>query len=101
MVGESLSRSILRSPIIVMLVLGCLSSISQIAIWRLLMKVSLGVLGLRYTIMLVCVGLFFCLFSCIWSMIDDAGGMVMSWMNEMCMLFLQYTVMSFLCAGGE
>ena len=40
LVGESLSRSILRSPIIVMLFLGCLSSISQIAICRLLMKVS-------------------------------------------------------------
>ena len=85
-----------RSPWKVISVLGWLVRILSTAAWIFFsMPVSpsgfvVGLFGLRYRLIMVCMGLVFCLLSWIWRMHVAMLGMVMSFgsMNVTCRLVL-------------
>ena len=88
--GRSANKFIFKSPCTVMCVFGCMVSMLSNVFCRFCCMISsfsglcFGFVGRLYMLMMVCVGLVFCMLSCIWMVMDAMLGIVILFIIVMC-----------------
>ena len=90
--GRSLKRLMLKSPVRVISVLGFLERMELMAVWKFVAMVWLFsgfcvLFGRLYRLIIVCIGVVFCSFLCIW-MVQDAMSVILMGRTVTCRLGL-------------